>query len=145
MSVSHISTHFTWAEAVCHDGTEVPLELQPNARILANLVLEPIRERFGHSLIPISWYRSPDWNKRVGGAQGSFHMQALAADIRPPTLLSLPRLRSVIEEMIDNNELPALGGIGIYKSWIHVDARQRRDGHIARWFGGNAVGQEVVL
>ncbi len=142
MSISHISPHFTWAEAACHDGSEVPLELQPNARILANLVLEPIRERFGHSVIPLSWYRSPEWNERVGGAEGSFHMQALAADIRPSSLPDLPQLRAVIEDMILAGHLPALGGIGVYKAWLHVDARPRNGKPVARWYGGNAIGQE---
>ena len=138
MSTSHISPHFTWAEAACHDGADVPLELQPNARRLAVNVLELVRSRFGAAIIPVSWYRSPWHNKAVGGAEQSRHLQADAADVRPADLSELPRLRAVIETMIHQGELPALGGFGVYPGWVHLDARPRPaddPGHIARWFG----------
>jgi hypothetical protein len=146
MSTSHITDHFTWAEAACHDGTEVPLELQPNARRLAREVLEGLRARFGGSLIPISWYRSPWHNKAVSGAEFSRHLTAEAADVRPADLTELPRLRAVVETMIHQGELPALGGLGVYPGWLHLDCRPRppaTPGHIARWFG-RGVGSEMA-
>lgn len=145
MSVSNISDHFTWAEAACHSGAEVPLEYQPNARRLAINVLEPLRARFGGPIIPVSWYRTPYYNKAIGGAEKSQHMFALAADIRPADLADLARLRAMVETMIHQGELPALGGFGVYTGWLHLDARQRpadNPGHIARWFG-KGVGSEA--
>lgn len=142
MSVSHITDNFTWTEAMCHDGTEVPIELQPNARRLAEHVLEPIRNTFGGALIPVSWYRTHDYNKKVGGAQKSMHVYALAADIRPADLLDLPRLAATIEMMLTHGQLPLLGGFGKYRGWVHVDARVRHPAnHIARWVG-HGVGSE---
>jgi len=143
MSVSNISEHFTWIEAMCHDGTEVPLELQPNARILANLVLEPIRAEFGHAIIPLSWYRTPEWNKHVKGAAGSFHMQALAADIRPASMHDLSNLKQCVLRMLADGKLPGLGGVGLYLGWIHVDARSRVNGHVAKWTG-DKIGDEIT-
>lgn len=144
MSLLYISPHFTWAEAMCHDGAEVPLELQANARHLAQHVLEPIREEYGGAIVVISWYRTPEYNTRIHGAPNSRHPRGDAADIRTVELGALPRLRTCIEEMITRGKLPALGGFGIYPNqWLHVDARPRpADGHIARWHG-RGVGSEA--
>lgn len=144
LGLVYITPHFTWAEAECHDGTEVPTEFQPNARYLAQNVLEPIREAFGEPLIPISWYRTKWYNKSVGGAEHSTHLVALGADISPVSKLALPRLRTCIEEMLAQNRLPLLGGLGVYRGWLHVDARSRKpNGDIARWCG-RGVGSEVI-
>lgn len=146
MSTSHITQNFTWAEAACHDGAEVPIELQPHARRLAVNVLELVRARFGGPLTPVSWYRTPYYNQRIGGAEHSRHLQADGADVRPADMAELPRLRAVIETMIHQGELPALGGFGVYPGWLHLDARPRpvdNPGHIARWWG-KGVGSEVA-
>lgn len=63
-------------------------------------------------------------------------------DIRPVSPSDLGALVELVETMIAEDSLPHLGGFGIYRSWIHVDARQRKaDGSIARW-NGNGVGSE---
>jgi hypothetical protein len=136
LSTSHITESFAWSEATCHDGTGVPPEYQPHARHLATAILEPLRARFGAPLVPISWYRTPEYNQRIGGALHSQHLTASGADIRPVGLAHLPRLIAVLEEMIHHNELPELGGFGTYPGWVHLDCRQRpKDHHIARWYG----------
>lgn len=148
MSVAYISENWTWAEFACHDGEEVPLELQPNVRRLCTSVLEPIRFHWAGPLIVVSGYRSPTYNQALrlaggGAAAHSRHMTGEAADIRPAAFEALPRLKSLIEDMIRNGELPALGGYGTYPGWVHVDVRQRpEDNHIARW-EGKGVGAEV--
>lgn len=142
MSTSHITEHFAWAEAACHSGAEVPIELQPNARHLAAL-LELIRARFGCPIVPVSWYRDPEYNHRIHGAPKSQHMMALAADVRPMDLADLPRLRAVIETMLHQGEALSLGGFGVYPGWLHLDARQRvAPGYVVRWFG-RGVGSET--
>lgn len=145
MSTTHVTEHFSWAEAACHDGTPVPPELRPWARALALTVLEPVRARFGKPIVAVSWYRTPSYNQRVGGAQQSRHLQADAADIRPVALSDLPLLRACIEDMLRAGALPDLGGLGVYAGWVHVDIRQRApDGHVARWRGALGIGSEVV-
>lgn len=142
MSVLYITPHFSWAEAECHDGTEVPLELQPNARRLA-MTLEKIRERWGGPLVVISWYRTPEYNHRIHGAPKSRHVQADGADIAPVSRLEVGNLRSLVEEMLRDGELPDLGGFGVYRGWIHVDTRPKpASGHVARW-AGKGVGSEA--
>jgi uncharacterized protein YcbK (DUF882 family) len=119
----------------------VPNELRDNAVRLALDVLEPIRERWGGPLVVVSWYRTPWHNKAIGGAEKSQHMLALAADIAPVVRTKVPELRGLVEQMLSVGELPALGGLGVYPAWIHVDARPRPDGHIARWWG-RGIGSE---
>lgn len=142
MSIGYITPHFSWSEAACHDGTPVPTGLQPNARRLAEMA-ERIRTRFGHAIIPVSWYRTPAWNLRVGGgAVGSRHMVGDAMDARPADLSALPSLILCVESMLAAGELPELGGIGGYPGWVHIDCRPRpQSGHVARW-SGLGVGSE---
>lgn len=140
---AHITSHFTWAEAACHDGTAVPAELRPNAVALATM-LERLRARLGGALVPVSWYRSPAYNARVRGAMASQHMAGGAADIRPANLADLHGLILCIETMLRDGSLPELGGWGVYPAWVHVDIRTRpAGGHIAFWRGAG-VGSEAA-
>lgn len=82
-----------------------------------------IRLRFGGPIIVNSGYRSPEHNKAVGGVPDSYHVQGLAADIRPKNLKDLPRLWRICEQV------NLFGGTGIYDTFIHIDAR----GYRARW------------
>ncbi len=58
----------------------LPAPCYKNALGLAVNVLEPIRKQFG-AFSPLSWYRSYEVNKGVGGSQTSDHMIGAAADI----------------------------------------------------------------
>lgn len=136
----HISEHFTWMEAACHNGTPVPPELRGNALDLAKM-LERIRAFFGGVLVPVSWYRTPAYNKAIGGAPLSQHMTGGAVDIRPGHLRDLAGLMFCIDTMLERLELPELGGYGKYPAWVHLDVRQRVGNRLARWYGG-AVGAE---
>jgi zinc D-Ala-D-Ala carboxypeptidase len=44
--------------------------------------LQALRNRLGKPLVLTSAYRSPEHNKRVGGAKNSQHMQGIAFDVR---------------------------------------------------------------
>ena len=54
-----------------------------NLELLTENVLDPIREAWDGPIIVNSGYRCPELNKAVGGAQYSYHMKGMAADIRP--------------------------------------------------------------
>jgi uncharacterized protein YcbK (DUF882 family) len=141
VSIGYITPHFSWAESACHDGTPIPTGLQPNARRLAEMA-ERIRTRFGHAIIPVSWYRTPAWNLRVGGAVGSRHMAGDALDGRPSDISNLLALLHCVEGMLRAGELPELGGLGTYPGWVHIDCRPKpASGHVARW-SGSGVGSE---
>jgi hypothetical protein len=143
MGVGLITPHFSWVEARCHDGTPVPMELQGNAWRVA-LMAERIRAQFSGAVIPVSWYRTPEYNARIGGAPHSRHCQADAIDGRPAHLAALPGLVRCIEDMLRDLALPELGGLGVYPGWVHIDCRPRpADGHVARWQGAG-VGAELA-
>lgn len=141
MKLGKASEHFTWAEMACHDGTDVPVELEGNAVRLCGL-LETIRKLFGGPLVLLSAYRTPRYNRKVGGATLSQHMKATAGDIRPIDVREVERLAAIVRANIP--ALPGLGGWGVYPQWIHVDVRDHRiGGHIAYWVG-SGIGSEVA-
>lgn len=125
-------------------------EEQANLARLATLALEPIRALWGAPVECVSGYRSPQRNARIGGATQSQHMFGRAADITPADINwvalrdgrgsdhDAARLRdfTVMIEHHLGKELEAIGGIGKYLGWTHVDIRPRgNDGHIYRWHG----------
>lgn len=117
----------------------VPREFVPNVKRLVSGVLQPLREAWGAPLIVVSGYRPPFHNASVGGALKSQHLTASAVDIRPvvQTRAEVRRLLRLVENMIVDDELRQLGGLGVYPSFLHVDVRQRRrDGGITRWERG---------
>lgn len=85
--------------------------------------LNAIRSRFGKPIIVNSGYRSPEHNKAVGGVKNSFHVQGLAADVRPEDLKDLPELQKIADELNPH------GGVGFYNTFVHVDVR----GVKSRW------------
>lgn len=52
-----------------------------NLKLLAENVLQPIRNHFKVPIIISSGYRSPEYNKIIGGAHGSQHTKGEAVDI----------------------------------------------------------------
>lgn len=138
--ITKLSPSFSLQEFACHSGEAVPHELVPNVADLVIGVLQPLRDKWG-ALIVLSGYRSPAYNRKIGGALKSTHMTAMAADIRPIKLADVNELAAVVEEMLNAGKLPALGGYGKYVSWLHLDIRHASDGHLRRWFGAG-IGSE---
>jgi len=106
-------------------------------------VLEPVRLRWGGPIQVVSGWRSEAWNTRVGGAKASTHMTGEGADIRPVRPSELGGFIDMIEDMVREQVLPKLGGIGVYRGWAHLDTRKAADGHLRRW-RGKGVGSEVT-
>jgi zinc D-Ala-D-Ala carboxypeptidase len=55
--------------------------VKANISILCNKLLQPIRNKFGKSIIVTSGYRCLALNTRIGGSKTSQHMKGQAADI----------------------------------------------------------------
>lgn len=72
---------------------------------------------------PISAYRSPLHNRAVGGSKGSRHLAGAAFDV--------PRTAFAVSEadLIEAAGAAGFNGIGVYRSFIHLDFRHRP----ARW------------
>lgn len=115
-----LSKNFTVKEFACSDGTDTVFI----SLALVNL-LQKIRDHFGKAVIINSAYRTEAHNKAIGGATYSQHKYGLAADIHINGVTP-KEIAAYVETL-----MPSSGGIGIYKSFVHVDVRQVK----SRWNG----------
>lgn len=115
-----LSKNFTVKEFACSDGTDTVFI----SLALVNL-LQKIRDHFGKAVIINSAYRTEAHNKAIGGATYSQHKYGLAADIHINGVTP-KEIAAYVETL-----LPSSGGIGIYKSFTHVDVRRVK----SRWNG----------
>ena len=123
-----LSANFTVREFRCKDGSDQILIDSALVRLL-----QQIRDHFGAQVIINSAYRTPAHNKAVGGAAGSQHLRGTAADIvvSGATPLEVAQYAEHLQ--------PHSGGIGVYKSFTHVDVRAKR----YRW--DNRSGREAAV
>lgn len=100
--------------------------------------LDELRRLMDRPLIISSGYRSPEYNKRVGGALHSQHLEGRAADIPILDNADGRRLLLFAEEI-------GFNGIGVYPTamFIHLDIRL--SGH-ARWgeYKGKPISYEAA-
>lgn len=92
-----------------------------NLQMLAEYVLQPVRDHYGKGVKVNSGFRHPDVNAKVGGSKTSDHCRGMAADIEIP---GVPNAE--LAEWISNN-LPFTQVIlefytrGVSDSgWVHV-------------------------
>ena len=115
-----LSKNFTVKEFACSDGTDTVFI----SLALVNL-LQKIRDHFGKVVIINSAYRTEAHNKAIGGATYSQHKYGLAADIHINGVTP-KEIAAYVETL-----MPSSGGIGIYKSFCHIDVRRVK----SRWNG----------
>jgi Peptidase M15 len=100
-------------------NTDPPRELWDN--ILPTIkVLDRFRARLDGPIRIISAYRSPPYNRSIDGALRSQHTEFAAIDF------TSPRGRPVLwaqelKEMRHDGDFS--GGIGLYRTFVHVDTR----------------------
>ena len=112
-----LSQNFTVREFACHDGSDTVL-------VDAALVkyLQRIRSWGGAPIVISSGYRTPTYNKKIGGAANSRHTKGEAADVyvkdRKKSISEIARFAQ------------AIGVLGIEKNedsnYVHIDTRARR-------------------
>lgn len=123
-----LEENFSLSEFGCRDGSDIPDEYMDNVCLLAKN-LQVLRDHVGKPVRIISGYRSPKYNKKIGGARKSQHMVAKAADIKISGM-SPAEVKAVIVELIKEGKMH-VGGIGLYTTFTHYDIR----GWNARWYG----------
>lgn len=87
------------------------------------MVLDDVREYFGKPVIVVSGCRCKKHNATVGGAKASKHVLGIAADIKVRGVEPIEVYGYLTEKY------PNKFGIGLYKTWVHVDTRSSK----ARW------------
>ena len=126
-----LEENFSLSEFKCKDGSDVPEELLDNVKLLAEN-LQVLRIHLGKPIRIISGYRSPKYNRRIGGAKRSQHMTAKAADIKVSGMTPA-EVKSEIIKLIKEGKMHT-GGVGLYTTFTHYDVRGRN----ARWYGKGA-------
>lgn len=130
--MAKVTEHFDSKEFDCRDGTPYPAEwITPRLLPLCK-VLEVIRAHVNAPIAITSGYRTPAYNKKVGGARASQHMLGIAADIKVKGW-SASRVHDLILKLYNENKLNMLGGLGSYPSFTHVDVRPSY--RLVRWSG----------
>jgi len=115
-----ISKNFSRSEFACKCGcgfATVDVELLRT--------LEVVRANFGKPIRINSACRCDDYNKRVGGSQGSKHKQGIAADI------VVKDIKPYDVYLFLDGFMPNNYGLGTYKTFTHIDTRKLK----ARWRG----------
>lgn len=123
-----LTKNFHVKEFACNDGTAVPEELLSNVVKLAQN-LQVLRDELGKPIKVNSGYRTPKYNKSVGGAKNSQHLYAAAADIKVSGI-GPAKLAEKIEALISSGKMEK-GGVGVYPTFTHYDVR----GKNVRWNG----------
>ncbi len=79
--------------------------------------------RFGRKVVVSSGYRDPLHNGKAGGADDSYHMKCMAADIFIPGVSKSSLIAAAYRESL-------VGGLGCYpgRTFIHIDVRDRPRG-----------------
>jgi len=119
--------HFKINEFRCKDGSDTILYSPETVA-----VLEKIREHFGGKSVNInSAYRTPAYNKKVGGAPASQHVLGTACDIVIKGITPL--------QIAQYAEGSKVTGIGLYTNFTHVDTRAKQS------FWDQRSGKQVVV
>lgn len=140
-----ITPHLDDRELACHDGTPYPPEwIESRARPLAE-TFEVIRLAAGDLPIDVlSAYRPEAYNRKIGSTQDSQHVQGRALDIRRRGWPA-SRLHTLIAGLYRGGKLPHLGGLGVYRTFVHFDVRPRpANNRLARWSGARATAEATT-
>ena len=132
--VSHISPHFVLMEMASKDGSDKVLY---STELMA--MLEKLRDYGGFTVHINSGYRSPSYNRRIGGASKSQHTLGTAADI------SVRKDGKTVSSKLICCLCQTLGFKGIAyisESAVHVDMRESGSyrGDERKGYSGNVGG-----
>lgn len=116
---------------------EEVLKMTPPVKKVYNIlptlaVLQKIRNIHGQIKLN-SIYRTPEYNKEVGGAKKSMHMEFNAIDFKPTKMVDLEQIYHEIAAGHYNTTLYWNGkmttvvesdiSVGVYPTFIHIDTR----------------------
>lgn len=116
------SLHLSWKELACHDGTVYPVNWRGDRAVLLGQAFEAIRAAVGQPLIVLSAYRTPKFNRRIGGAKMSQHVEGRALDLEIPEGFTVDTFEQLVHASAKTPN-SVIRGIGIYPTFLHMDVR----------------------
>jgi zinc D-Ala-D-Ala carboxypeptidase len=124
----NLTKNFTLAEmtksetALRHDMDNTPGEQEIAAlKLLAEKVLQPVRDHFGRGVKVNSGFRHPEVNAKVGGSKTSDHCRGQAADIEIPGVANADLAQWIADNLEFRQLILEFYTPGIPDSgWVHV-------------------------
>lgn len=124
----NLTKNFTLAEmtksetALRHGIDNTPGEQEIAAmKLLAEKVLQPVRDHFGKGVKVNSGYRSPDVNAKVGGSRTSDHCRGQACDIEIPGVPNYDLAKWIVDNLEFRQVILEFYTPGVPDSgWVHV-------------------------
>lgn len=108
-----------WSGSIRGVKIEPPIEFFERIEKMAT-ELQKVRDYIKRPIIITSGYRTPEWNKRVGGVSNSYHTQGLAVDSRAVGI----RVYNYALYLAKLTDFKGFG-INIKKNFVHADLRQK--------------------
>lgn len=136
MSIRNFKPNEFFCKCGCGFGSkkgDIDMELPVLLQKIRDYVNEQMHTK-PHNEIAIivnSGCRCPAHNAAVGGTQGSQHLYGRAADIKA-TKISAKHLHKYILQGYQEGRFPELGGLGSYRTWVHVDTYKVGD-RLRQW------------
>jgi zinc D-Ala-D-Ala carboxypeptidase len=124
----NLTKNFTLSEmtksetALRHGIDNTPGEQEISAmKVLAEKVLQPVRDHFGKGVKINSAYRSPEVNQKVGGSRTSDHCRGQAADIEIPGVANAELAKWIVDNLDFRQVILEFYTQGVPDSgWVHV-------------------------
>ena len=107
----------------------------PNGAPFPDSLMRLLRDsssHFGRTAYVNSGYRTPERNRRVGGARFSQHMKCRAIDFRVAGV----SIRDLRRYVMANLSKWGLRGLGTYATHLHADIGDRKATRLVTWTGG---------
>ena len=117
-----LSKNFYLDEFECRDKSDIPLKVFSNILELVEQ-MQKIRDVLGKTITVNSGYRSPNYNKLIGGASRSQHILGKACDFTVKGLTPY-QVADRLEDLMQGGSI-INGGLGEYDTFTHYDIRNK--------------------
>lgn len=118
--IGNLVQYFTLVEmANNEDGGK--LKLTPEA-VRQAVMMNELRKWYNKSMKVNSWYRSKEYNIKVGGDPNSCHLDGIATDISLPHLTAKQITNFINKWKSICKKYGVIGGVSIYDTFLHFDS-----------------------